>query len=88
MLSCAVRQDIKVHSREKDAPSVQAKLLGWWPMTLCETRRAFSTRKRRDIRFVAIKELHVSADRWVPVCHTGASDEGRKRFGYVDQLEP
>ena len=57
-------------------------------MTPYETRGALSTtRKRRDVLFVAIKELQVSADSRDPVCQTRAPYEGRKRFGYVDQLE-
>lgn len=68
-------------------PSFQAKSLRWWPMTRHETRGALSTRKRRDILFVAIYELHVSADGRVPVCQTRATDETWKRFRYVDQLE-
>ena len=87
ILSCIVRQDIRVHSRETNVPSVQAKVFRWWPMTPRETRSPLSTRKRRDILFVAFKELQFSADGRVPVSQTRAPNEGWKRFRYVDQLE-
>jgi hypothetical protein len=69
------------------APSFQSEFFRWWPMASYEARSTLSTGKRSDVVFVCVKIFQITAGSRIPLCQARVPDEGRKRFGYVNELK-